>query len=85
MLAALIAAATAGSLTVALPRSSGTKLGRVRVYLSTSCDTAPPRAQCSDSQETAQVFGVDVPDGGLRPGGTVAIDASTLGLRRAMD
>ena len=60
------------------------KLGRVRLYLSTKCSAndAPPRAQCSDDQDSAQVFGVDTPATGLEAGGHVVIDVSTLGYPR---
>eukprot|EP00971_Amphidinium_carterae_P193978 3848757-Amphidinium_carterae.1 len=47
---------------VKLPGTAPTAaLGRVRVYISTACDTAGPRATCSDDQTTSQVFGVDTP------------------------
>jgi hypothetical protein len=57
------------------------KLGRIRVYLATACgaNDPPPRAQCSDNQETAQVFGIDTPAAGLRTGEHVAVDFDAIG------
>jgi hypothetical protein len=83
LLSLLPAAKAAPSIHVSLPSSweRGRELGRVRVYLSTRCSDAdpPPRAQCSDDQDTAQVFGVNTDVGGMPPGGSVVVDASTLG------
>ena len=78
-------AATPTSLRVTLPSSyKGPAVGRVRLFLSTSCEpnAAPPSAQCSDDQDTSQVFGVDTPPGGLLPGQSVVIDEKTLGYPR---
>eukprot|EP00971_Amphidinium_carterae_P312200 6205411-Amphidinium_carterae.1 len=81
-----------------LPETAPTAaLGRVRVYISTSCDTAGPRTACSDDQATSQVFGVDTPGvagleqvsdaafeftPGLKPGESVLITDETLGYPR---
>mmetsp|Transcript_51079 Transcript_51079/g.94493 ORF Transcript_51079/g.94493 Transcript_51079/m.94493 type:complete len:642 (-) Transcript_51079:45-1970(-) len=49
---------------VKLPDTAPTAaLGRVRVFISLSCDVNPagPRATCSDDQGTSQAFGVDTP------------------------
>ena len=83
--AVLLAAAPPPTIRVTLPASHhGPALGRVRVYLSTSCgpNAAPPSQQSSDDQDTSQVFGVDTPAGGLLPGGSVKIDGNTLGYPR---
>ena len=66
---------------VSLPPSSPSALGRVRLYFSTRCGPADsaPRAQCSDNQDTSQVFGVDAD---LAPGGTVEINSTVLGYPR---
>ena len=80
------AAPVNAAFTVSLPQAqTGHKLGRVRVYLSKNCKPSdpPPRAQCSDNQETAQVFGVDTPSSGLAPGSHVVVTHSTLGYPRA--
>jgi len=83
--AAVALAAATPPFTITLPASSHKPaLGRVRLYLSTKCDPArrPPRAQCSDDQETSQVFGVDTPPSGLLPGKSVFVDHSTPGYPR---
>ena len=72
--------------TIHLPakHAEETVLGRVRLYLSTDCDekSLPPRAQCSDDQSTSQVFGIDTPDTGLKPGEHVIVDDTTRGYPR---
>jgi hypothetical protein len=50
--------------------------GRLLLLFSTD-ERTEPRFQVSDSDRTAQIFGVDVE--GLAPGGEVAVDASVLG------
>ena len=56
-----------------------TLTGRVRLYMSRNSDT-PPSEACSDDQDTAQVFGVDVFDFGV--GSEVVIDEAVLGYPR---
>ena len=53
----------------------------MRLYFSTRCGPADsaPRAQCSDNQDTSQVFGVDAD---LAPGGVVEINSTVLGYPR---
>lgn len=78
-------AAASAPFTVHLPSSfPSATVGRVRLYLSSRCDAAdpPPRAQCSDDQDTSQVFGIDTPEGGLLPGSHVSIDVTTSGYPR---
>lgn len=53
--------------------------GRIRLYLSTDGSVAPYES-CSDDQDTAQVFGVDVKN--FAPGSEAVIDASVLGYPR---
>src|SRR5262245_16036796 len=71
-------ASTAPRFAVSFPESSGLTAvdGRVLVMLSTS-DRQEPRFQVSDSDQTAQIFGVDVD--GLRPGVDATVGETTLG------
>ena len=82
--AATAALASDTAFTVSLPQGRSTTLGRVRVYLSNRCNAGdpPPRAQCSDNQDTSQVFAVDTPAGGLMAGRRVSITQSTIGYPR---
>lgn len=64
----------ASEITVVLGSDISWRQGRVRVYLSESCD-GEPRTSCSDDQDTSQVFGVDWYD----ETASVVINASTLG------
>lgn len=55
-------------------------LGRVRVYFSKASSDgscAEPRSACDDSQQTAQVFGVDADN--IRYGDHVIVNETTLG------
>ena len=88
MLAATFASA-APPFTVTLPstHAGAPVLGRVRLYIAPidACKPKapkPPLAMCSDDQDTAQVFGVDTPSVGLKPGESVVIDETTLGYPR---
>eukprot|EP00937_MAST-01D_sp_MAST-1D-sp2_P001317 g1317.t1 len=56
-------------------------LGRVLVYISRHNDT-DPIAQCADDASTSQVFGVDTPAGGLRPGEKLRVGHGVLGYPR---
>src|SRR5262245_12869926 len=71
-------ASTAPRFAVSFPESSGLTAvdGRVLVMLSTS-DRQEPRFQVSDSDQTAQIFGVDVD--GLRPGVDATVGETTPG------
>jgi hypothetical protein len=71
-------ASTAPRFAVSFPESSGLTAvdGRVLVMLSAS-DRQEPRLQVGDSDQTAQIFGVDVE--GLRPGVEAAVGDTTLG------
>mgnify|MGYP001797978081 CR=1 FL=1 len=51
--------------------------GRVRVYVAATNST-PPYAQSADSQDTAQLFGVDVLQ--LQPGQSVLVDGTLVVL-----
>eukprot|EP01065_Artemidia_motanka_P038448 TRINITY_DN472_c2_g1_i1.p1 TRINITY_DN472_c2_g1~~TRINITY_DN472_c2_g1_i1.p1 ORF type:complete len:604 (+),score=128.84 TRINITY_DN472_c2_g1_i1:55-1866(+) len=76
-LAVAAAVAVGRKVDVVLPNTApGPATGRVRVYLSRTNRTEP-RTQCSDNQDTSQVFGVDAFE--LSPGAGIAVTERSIG------
>eukprot|EP00466_Bigelowiella_natans_P012231 jgi/Bigna1/128792/aug1.7_g3500 len=81
VLAATLALSTASSqdpsIEVILANSLKERVfGRLVVYASVN-NKSEPRTQCSDGQDTAQAFGIDVLEG--KPGSKLRIDSNVLG------